>query len=394
MKADSAAKDLTRPASSPELASPAPAPAAAETTPARPPSKFDSGNFSFHAAGGAAVPAAAPTARDAPTPRPKHHRTTATAEDAVAQGARWVLPCPAWGSENARRRADVRVLRRGPRGGRRGRAFGGEEEEVDAKLCPAPRTSRRGRHLRLWWADDGAIFAEAARRLKEAAAAAVARGARSRLCERLRRGVVPRGAHPGLASRGGVADWASDGHAASREATSGSRAARPRGRARWKLRSIGADDERRRRALDAGRRWRRTGACSRRSSARRSRSRGGAPSAPTIFFSRDVEFGAEHEVTARLAADLTRAATRRDGDGRRPLVDLARREFGATAGESAAGGGPHAHSTSRARRPTTCGGGGRRESLTGAAGARTRRTRPRGGRPRAPFSCEDPCRKH
>ena len=52
MKADgtprpSSQEDLTRPASAPDLASPAPAPAA-ETTPARPPSKFDSGNFSFH----------------------------------------------------------------------------------------------------------------------------------------------------------------------------------------------------------------------------------------------------------------------------------------------------------------------------------------------------------
>ena len=51
MKADgtprpASQEDLTRPASSPELAN-APAPAA-ETTPARPPSKFDSGNFSFH----------------------------------------------------------------------------------------------------------------------------------------------------------------------------------------------------------------------------------------------------------------------------------------------------------------------------------------------------------
>ena len=52
MKADgtprpSSQEDLTRPASAPDLASPAPAPAA-ETTPTRPPSKFDSGNFSFH----------------------------------------------------------------------------------------------------------------------------------------------------------------------------------------------------------------------------------------------------------------------------------------------------------------------------------------------------------
>ena len=51
MKADGtprpSSQDLTRPASAPDLASPAPAPAA-ETTPTRPPSKFDSGNFSFH----------------------------------------------------------------------------------------------------------------------------------------------------------------------------------------------------------------------------------------------------------------------------------------------------------------------------------------------------------
>ena len=40
MKADG----TQRPASSEDLANPAPAP----TTPARPPSKFDSGNFSFH----------------------------------------------------------------------------------------------------------------------------------------------------------------------------------------------------------------------------------------------------------------------------------------------------------------------------------------------------------
>ena len=60
MKADG----TPRPANSEDLANPAPAPAPV-TTPARPPSKFDSGNFSFHKS---PEPEAPPPPPSPPTP--------------------------------------------------------------------------------------------------------------------------------------------------------------------------------------------------------------------------------------------------------------------------------------------------------------------------------------
>ena len=115
-------------------ANPAPAPAPV-TTPARPPSKFDSGNFSFHSPDAPPPPPSPPTPPP-PTPPPQKTPSPQKRPDSPAEpwaplgrncGLR-LLP--------ARRRADVRVLRQDPDD----ESFGcNEEEDVrpTQSACPA-----------------------------------------------------------------------------------------------------------------------------------------------------------------------------------------------------------------------------------------------------------------